>query len=118
MRATGTARCRAEETAKHTEIAKTFRLGSLCALCGSIFGTCWASIPTLSRKKPRATGAHARRTWEETAKSAKHAESGSGAVRADLLDRVDRLSGRAWFGPAIFGVALVVRLVHVWQLRS
>ena len=40
--------------------------------------TCWASIPTLTRKKPER---------------------------------------RAWFALAIFAVALIVRLVHVWQIR-
>src|SRR3954470_5484830 len=119
MRATGTARCRAEETAEHAETAKTFRLCSLCALCGSLFGTCWASIPTLSRKKPSATGASAHRRQGKTGTTAQQAiRASDGAVRADAPDSAESLRARAWFAPAIFAVALLVRLVHVWQLRS
>jgi tetratricopeptide (TPR) repeat protein len=35
--------------------------------------------------------------------------------RVDVRDSVD---GRSWFALAIFGVALLVRLVHVWQIRA
>jgi tetratricopeptide (TPR) repeat protein len=50
----------------------------------------------LSRKKPRAAGVSA------------------GAIP---FDSVDDVRGRAWFVPAIFGVALLVRLIHVWLIR-
>src|SRR5262249_43822917 len=73
-------------------------LCDLGGLCGSIFFASWASIPTLSRKKP----------------------SGREPARVDTrarVDTTDRPAAREWFALAIFGVALLVRLIHVWQIR-
>src|SRR5260370_41610951 len=69
---------RSEGTAENAKNAERGYLCDLGELRGSIFGTCWASIPTLAGKKP---------------------------------------DGRAWFALAIFAIALLVRLVHVWLLR-
>src|SRR5437899_24001 len=74
-----------------------------CGLRGSIFGTCWASIPTLSRKKPGV--ARSRAPVEPR------------AIRAEPDETTNFRDDRPWFALAIFAVALLVRLIHVWQIR-
>ena len=61
--------------------------------------SCWASIPTLPRKKTTAAPL--------------------AAARPSPIDVEGFEPARpAWYALAIFGVALFVRLVHVWQIRQ
>ena len=67
----------------------------------------------------------ARRRKEETASGDSLGTSGFArgepveprGLRAESGDITDRRDGRPWFALAIFAVALLVRLVHVWQIR-
>jgi tetratricopeptide (TPR) repeat protein len=76
----------------------------------------------LSQKRPGAARARARRKAEERAETAEHAEqpfvdrSARPAVGGERA-RPETAAGFGWFALAIFGVALLVRLVHVWQIR-
>ena len=72
----------------------------------------------MSRRKPGPARGKARPKPEGTAEPAETANEASPAdSRSNLVDG-DGVGLRPWFALAIFGVALLVRLVHVWQLRA
>ena len=80
--------------------------------------SCCASIPTLSRKTAGAGHARPRRKPEDTATQSRIAGTAPlGTLSSASADRPERAEAFPWFALAIFGVALLVRLLHVWQLR-
>ncbi|MGH9142767.1 MAG: ArnT family glycosyltransferase, partial [Vicinamibacterales bacterium] len=72
----------------------------------------------MSRKKPGAAHARPRRKPEDTATQSRIAgKAPLGTLSSEPADQPEHAEAYPWFALAIFGVALLVRLLHIWQLR-